>query len=95
MIMKTFKFKYFKALHRDGREGLFLMGKDPDHFTPMTVINEFLGEKVLELNGSGIGVNLFLPEWKLDAWQKLALLDEAWGDDQNGSTCIHLNKLKV
>lgn len=51
---------------------------DCDHITPMRVINAFLGEDVLELNGNGIGVNLFLPESKLDAWQKLAMFDEAW-----------------
>lgn len=69
------------------------MGTSPDHYTPMLVINKFLGKPVLELNGSGIGVNLFLPESKLDDWQKLALHDEAWGDDDNQKTCIHLDKL--
>lgn len=91
--MKTFHFKYFKARHKDGREGLFFLGKSPDHHTPMLAINTFLGKPVLELNGSGMGVNLFLPESKLDDWQKLAFYDDAWGEEVNQTTCIHLDRL--
>ena len=83
--MNKFTFSFYKSHHRDGREGIFLFGKSPDHITPMEIINKFLGEKVLEINGGGVGVNLFLPEQKMDQWQKLAVLEKAWeGENQEG-----------
>ena len=82
--MKTpiewFRFRYYKTKTTDGREGVVLFGEGPDHYSAMRVINDFLGEDVLELRGGGIGVNLFLPESKLDPWQKLAMLDGAWDE---------------
>ncbi len=77
--MKQFKFKYFKTRRiKDNQEGIVLMGEKPDHKTPLEVINGYFGKPVLEVNGYGIGVNLFLPETHLDDWQKLALFKEAW-----------------
>ncbi len=37
----------------DGREGVVFFGADPDHHTPMRIINKFIGEDVLEINGGG------------------------------------------
>lgn len=84
--------------HKDKREGVVFFGADPDHYTPMMVINKWLGEDVLELNGNGMGVHLFLPESKLDKWQKIALNDAVWGaEDKVGGmveTSINLELLE-
>jgi len=53
---------------RDDEEGLIIFGKDPDHITPMKVINEFLGKEVLRLCGSSLMVHLFLPERHMQLW---------------------------
>ncbi len=79
--MKLYTFRFCKTRRTsDNQEGIVLFGSDPDHLTPLTVINAFLGKTVLELNGRGMGVNLFLPESHLDDWQKLALCKKAWVD---------------
>ncbi len=97
-MKKFWKFKYARD-RRNGRKGIVFYGKEIDHTTPMNVINGFLGKPALELAGVGIMIHLFLPESKLEVWQKLALLRKAWGKDHNpkkgmAETSIDLEFLK-
>lgn len=39
---------------------LHLLGVSPDHYTPMIAINRYAQSKVVEICGSGIGVNLVI-----------------------------------
>jgi hypothetical protein len=57
----------FKVLRDcDGR--FHLLGRSPDHVTMMHKVNSWVGSPVLELCGSGIGVNLKVID------------DDAWSD---------------
>lgn len=64
---------------RDGEEGLILFGRSLDHYTPMKIINDFLGENVLRICGGGLMVHLFLPEKHMQLWSdKLGTHPEFW-----------------
>ena len=94
--MDKFTFKFWKAKHKDGREGVVMMGDDPDHYSAYKIINGFLGKQVVEVNGSGLGIHLFLPEDNLDDWQKIALCDDAWDKkiDKEQEACLDLKYLR-
>jgi hypothetical protein len=52
----------------DDEEGLQIFGEHPDHYTPMKIINDYLGEEVLRIGGGGLMVFLFLPEKYMQLW---------------------------
>lgn len=52
----------------DDEEGLRIFGKSPDHYTPMKIINEFLGVEALSMRGNGLMIHLWLPEKHMQLW---------------------------
>jgi hypothetical protein len=97
--LQRFEFRFYKA-DKDGRPGIVLAGRHPDHYKPMTVINKFLGEDVLEITGGGLFVALFMPEEHSQLWSdKLATREEFWdteyGKDEEGNlACILIDKVE-
>lgn len=94
--MNTFEFRIMKGIATNGEAGFFMYGTNPDHITPLIKINKFLGKDCLKIAGRGIGVCIFLPESKMDVWQKIAIKKSVWLKEdfgEKGMFEIDLSKL--
>lgn len=92
--MKNFMMQnFYKDIVHD-EEGICMFGENPDHVYPMKVINEFLGKKVLSINGHGFMVHVFLPEKHMQLWSdKIGSRDDLQVE-KNGRIGFRLDKMQ-
>ena len=100
--------KIFEILHVDGKPhifkdthneepGLVVYGKDPNHFTPAKIINEYLGQEIVFVYGQqGPLVHLFIPEKHMELWSdKIGRnKDFLWIELDDGTFAIRLDKMQ-
>ena len=88
--MKTFAFRILKV-----DDGICFMGTDPDHITPMEIINNYVGQDILEIRGTGIGVNLYMNDDHALAWeQNIAFNRDVWISADPPIFSINLDKMR-